>query len=1009
MPDPSGDAPPDEDTPPADMPDAPEQSVPDMADMKMDPPDLPEFDFGVEDMAPVPFTITAVIPPSGPVSGGTRVRVRGASIPQGAQVFFGAQRMESPAYEVDGITGNTPPGAGPGPVSVKVIAPDGQVRTLEQGFTYTAQVRVDSVTPDRLPTAGGVEVEVRGQGFAAGAPDSVAVTFSGTPALRVKLLSDDLLRVVVPPRPVGPADVRVITPAGAATAERAVTYFAPLTLEAVEPASGQTSGGEEVVLLGQGFATGMTARFDGLSAQVIAVDVPAGMARVRTPAHPAGLVDVSISTPAGESALAQGAFYYRPDNAPRLVAVRPAFGSTDGGEQVRLIGVGLDRAGARFMFGGLEAPIVSSSATSVIVTAPAQAAGVVDVRFFEGQQLVNALPAAYTYIEGLAISAVDPAVGPVAGGQEVTITGRGLAGTSRVTFGGLPAQIISAQPGALRVRTPAHAEGLVAVRIERDGLSATAQDAYTFEGELRVWGFTPVRGAVSGGTYVEVRGQGFAGRETLAVTLGGRPGAEVRRLDAHTLSFRTPASPAGDATLVVARGQRSAPGPYPYQYFEPAARFGGASGGSIDGAVNVTVYSTAGAPIQNAFVMLSTRPDTRYQGFTNAAGQITLSGPDVFGEQTVSATAAGFSTASIQSVDAENITIFLNKLDPTPGGGGGSAAPPSALIKGRVTSPGKLANPDDQLTYDMAIVRTTSPSPSGGNPNPGPGSVVIGDGNYQINTRVGDLAVVALCGVYNDRTQVFDPQYMGVVRYLQISDQQILNVDVVCNIPLEQVLPVKLVNPIYSPEGPNINVVSVVWSFGFEGYFASPSNARGLTSLLSVNRQPALAGVLADVTLLIQGGSYTGDFSPLTQSGRRNVTSTSQLVQLPPLLDVPEPVSPLPGAMIVNDEIRWQASGPYRPDLISLIMRDARGIPVWSIILPGDATSARIPRFPDLSSRPLDQRPQPYPTDLVYLTITSARLSAGGSINTFSYQDLDSGRWEAYSLNRWALQFPPQP
>jgi hypothetical protein len=377
----------------------------------------------------------------------------------------------------------------------------------------------------------------------------------------------------------------------------------------------------------------------------------------------------------------------------------------------------------------------------------------------------------------------------------------------------------------------------------------------------------------------------------------------------------------------------------------------------------------------------------------------------MFGEQTVSATAAGYSTATIQSVDAENITIFLNQLDPTPGGGGGGAAPPSALIRGHVTSPGKLANPDDERTYDMAVVRTTSPAPYGGNPNPGPGSVVIGDGDYEIITRVGDLAVVALCGVYNDRTQLFDPQYMGVARYLQISDQQVLTQDIVCDIPLDQSLPVKLVNPSYSPEGPNINAVTVVWNLGFEGYFASPGNARSLASLIAVPRQPSLVGILDDVTLLITGGSYTGDFSPLTQSGVVNISSTSQLVQLPPLLDVPEPVSPMPGGTITHNEIRWQVSGPYRPDLISLVMRDARGIPVWTMILPGTATSAIIPDFPDLSSMPVETRPQPYPQDIVYLTISSARVP-GATLDTFTYQDLDSGRWEAYSLNRWALLFP---
>ena len=38
-------------------------------------------------------------------------------------------------------------------------------------------------------------------------------------------------------------------------------------------------------------------------------------------------------------------------------------------------------------------------------------------------------------------------------------------------------------------------------------------------------------------------------------------------------------------------------------------------------------------------VWLGLEADTEYVGFTNAAGQVTLSGPDIFGPQTVTAIA----------------------------------------------------------------------------------------------------------------------------------------------------------------------------------------------------------------------------------------------------------------------------------------------------------------------------------------------------------------------------------
>ena len=134
-------------------------------------------------------------------------------------------------------------------------------------------------------------------------------------------------------------------------------------------------------------------------------------------------------------------------------------------------------------------------------------------------------------------------------------------------------------------------------------------------------------------------------------------------------------------------------------------------------------------------------------------------------------------------------------------------------------------------------------------------------------------------------------------------------------------------------------------------------------------------------------------------------TLYSQVLSLPPLLDVPEPLSPLPGGVIVNREIRWEARGPYFPDMSVVTLRNSEGIPVWTFTVPGTQTSVRVPEFPDFSGLPVEQRPNPYTQDQLFLTITSVRIPQF-SYDAFTYEDFSGARWEAFSLSRWAVQFP---
>lgn len=974
----------DMETPPEDMGDPPE-------DMNTPPRDmnLPPFDMFIpEDMAPTDLRVDSVIPPRGPVRGGTPFVVDGAGFTASSVVFFGPERTE--VELVDGnLVGITPEGSAPGAVNVRVIDPDRGDETLIGGFTYTATLEVFAVTPSRIPTTGGVEVEVTGTGFDA----DTRVSFAGNTALRHTLIDEYSMRVLAPPGPRGRADVRVTNLDASVLLPEGVEYFAPLEITAVRPATGLVAGGQDVKIEGNGFEAGMIVEFGGRVATLGAVAPAGDEATVTTPAAAGpGLVDVRVVSPDGDAVIGQDLFYYSDSAAPELAAITPSSGPISGGNEVVLLGANLDVPGLTVDFGGAPAQLTMDQGPGhVRVLAPAGAIGPVTVTVTAGADS-DAIVDGYAYVEDLWIDRLTPNSGDVAGGYSVVIEGEGYTGATRVSFGGVAAPFVVDSPTQITATAPARSAGVVDVSVERGEVRATFKNGFTYTEALEVHGFSPVRGSIAGNTYVEVRGRGFVGNVDVAF---GQPlAADVQILDSQTLAVRTPPVVMPQSVDVSVSVGNDVPviADDAYTYFNPGARFGGAWGGPITGAVNVTVYSQGGGPLENAFVMLSTRPDTQYQGLTNANGMVTLSGPDILGDQTITATAAGYSSATVQRVDAENITIFLS---PPPSQGTPPPGAQPATFTGHVSGLNKLAEPGP-TEFQMAIVYTTQSSPFQPNPPPGNGNVVLQDGQYTLTSRLGDLALIAVGGLYDNATQTFTPLRMGVARYQFASEGQTYNVDLDLDIPLEQTLPVKMNNAPSGPNGPNGNSVKTWLDFGFEGIFGELPLTEGTNNLLVVEHLPLLTGQISDVSLFIEAGSYTDGDAPYSIGLARDITTLNQVLEIE-MIGVPEITSPTAGNSPLNGLVTFNYNSPTQPDLFYVRVQTFMQATRWEAFIPGNATSVRLPTFPDFSHLPPEQRPAPYSGEQLVLLIIGIK-QPGLDVNNFSYADLSQDKWTAYSL-----------
>ena len=523
------------------------------------------WDFGLSDTGgDQPFELTGVVPPKGPVEGGNRVRIVGEGLTEKVDVFFGSKPFDG-QFSDGALVGPAPPATAPGSVTVKAIDEEGTVESIAGGYTYVAGVTVDEITPADVPTKGGVEVEIRGGGF----EDPTSVSFDGASALRVERIDDTQLRAIVPPGQRGPADVRVTTSAESETIEGGITYFAPLSLSSVAPAAGPTAGGTVVTLSVDGLASRPTVNFDGQQASVRNVDLQKGTIEVSAPPHAAGLVDVTVLAD-GDADIATDAFLYTDNSSPTVAAIEPDFGPTSGGTEARLIGSGLAGANVGVSVGGSSATVLEAKSTFIRIETPAGSAGPADVAVDVDGSEVARLTDGFEYRAVPTIDKLNPAEGTHRGGQTVTITGKGLQGADRVLFGGLPAGFTVQSDTTIEATTPVHSAGKVDVTVERNGVEATLEQAYLFTAPLEVWGFTPVRGAVAGGTYVEVRGRGFVG--AIKATVGQDEASEVRRIDRNNIYLYTPPGSVGEVDLGIEAAGQSATGPYPFEYFNPADR-----------------------------------------------------------------------------------------------------------------------------------------------------------------------------------------------------------------------------------------------------------------------------------------------------------------------------------------------------------------------------------------------------------------------------------------------------
>jgi len=176
--------------------------------------------------------------------------------------------------------------------------------------------------------------------------------------------------------------------------------------------------------------------------------------------------------------------FLAPPSGPIVNSVSPSGGPVAGGTTVTVTGTSFTGATA-VDFGATAGTgvVVNGGGTSLTVTAPAKAAGLVDVTVTTpaGTSATSSADD-YTYFGVPTVTGVSPGTGTTSGGTSVTVTGTNLAGETAVNFGSNAGTGVSVNGAgtSLTVNSPAGAVGTVDITVTTPGGSSAVSSADKF-------------------------------------------------------------------------------------------------------------------------------------------------------------------------------------------------------------------------------------------------------------------------------------------------------------------------------------------------------------------------------------------------------------------------------------------------------------------------------------------------------------------------------------------------
>eukprot|EP00698_Gefionella_okellyi_P007192 TRINITY_DN1746_c0_g3_i1.p1 TRINITY_DN1746_c0_g3~~TRINITY_DN1746_c0_g3_i1.p1 ORF type:complete len:3456 (-),score=1009.01 TRINITY_DN1746_c0_g3_i1:120-9059(-) len=473
-------------------------------------------------------TIASTVPVTGPLAGGNAVTITGSNLGNGtdiSQVRLAGVLATIVAQTASTVTVTAVVTGSSTSAAVTVIS-RGYGTTIGSSYTYNPAGALSTATPPTGARVGGTTVTFTGTDLGSGT-DITAVTVKGVPVNSIVSQSSTQVVVVTAlSASSGTANVVVSSTSFGVTTMVSLYFYNPSgNIVSVTPNKCGYSGQASITISGSNLGDGsdITAiALNGVAVQSIDVQTPAfiivtsGINGVGTGA--VTINSVSYGTTTGL------AFTYNPQGF--VTNVVPARGPVLAGKGVSIMGTNLGDGTdiTRVDLVGIAATIVRQNGSFVEVVSNAhtmEIAGNVKIysRWFGITQ-----GGAYAYDDSGFLNFIVPSIGPLAGGNLVTVLATRLGSGSDVTAAtvcGLAATLVSQTNAEVVIRPPAQAgAGVCPVLTYSTSIGPSDGKNYQYNVQGSVTNTFPTLGPTTGGARITIFGNNLGnGSDITAVFL----------------------------------------------------------------------------------------------------------------------------------------------------------------------------------------------------------------------------------------------------------------------------------------------------------------------------------------------------------------------------------------------------------------------------------------------------------------------------------------------------------
>ena len=918
------------------------------------------------------FDVTGITPSQGATDGGYTVQIQGKQFDEHTTVQFGATPSPLTRNMSRYVLRSLVPSGHRGCVDVTVMQGDGAKKTLEKAFCYTETLALTEAKPDFAVEHAVTPVRLRGRGL----EEKISIyARSGGETRRMTdvVFYGDYVEAILPDLPPGPVDILVSTPTGHSELAGALTILPELSIQAVTPNVLRAGQKTSLDMTGRGFLAAPVNLLAGtVSAKATPVSDTHLSASVTLPFP--GCYDLVLFDDLRQSRLDKGLYVVDDTDVPMLHGIMPDHAPIEGGTAT-LVGTQIPE-NAEIYLGALRAEVVSRSEHGVEIQVP-PVSSPQTVHVSAGDMT---LENAFTYYAVPRFSSLTPDSGHA--GDTVILTGANFNDTLRVFSGPYEVTEISVTNATRASLVMPAGSGSTRLTAIQDGVTADTRMTFQYLDAPAIFGLTPARIPVIGGSTVAMHGEGFS--EALSLYVADTLVTAVDWKTPNYATFVSPPHATGDVSVELKDSQGQTVARTSVEYYEPGGLNTHLSGNRLEGRLNVTVLTVNTnkvIPDADVYVGTSAQPADMLHKKTNASGQASFESELLTGSQILYACAPQYSCNTIQTFNAQDVTIYLESWAEEENSSTSTPPPPTpppdnnptinpidvtvlkpaedSFITGKVSGFGKVALESDPNVIRAAKVIQSQLGPYTNTNSTDTVLILDENGTYRIKARRGDVALGLVCGLYNKLTGAFDPRYFGIRTGLYITNGVTLTADLTCPLPLNQTQSIKMLN---IPDAQSSRLLSsaAYLNLGNFGYLGGFMTGTSETDLVVITRVPPLRENLEGVTLALQtslilDNTYRGTIYSY------DVPKTGTTVEVGPVVSMPV-FDPLPDenyhktatntvmhngeALLRRGVITWKTPHPEHVDFYAVTIRGyyaASTKLLWQFYLPGNATSIEFP------------------------------------------------------------------